>query len=323
VRVLAGDIGGTKTLLALYDVAGEATRELAHQRFASAEAPGLAAMVRAFLGDRRVDAAAFALAGPVEDGVARTTNLPWVIEERALAGELGAPVTLLNDFAAVVLGIAQLAPEDLVVLNRGVREPGGVIAVLGAGTGLGQGFGVPGPAGLRAFPSEGGHAHFAPRDDLEQRLLCFLRGRLGGRVSAERVVSGPGLVALYDFVISDGLHPEDAQARARMQREDPAAVIAALGQGHDPACSAALARFLSLYGAEAGDLALTLLPFGGLYVAGGIAAKLVEPLQDGTFLEAFLDKGRMSQVLQRIPVSVVRNPRVGLLGARARACMML
>jgi glucokinase len=189
-----------------------------------------------------------------------------------------------------------------------------------AGTGLGEAIGVPTAGGLRVLPSEGGHSDFAPRNEVEIEMLRFLLKRHPARVSAERVLSGPGLVAVYDFVIEEGLVRASPQARAEMLATDPAAVIGRLGtSGEDPACERALSLFVSLYGSEAGNLALKVLPTGGLFIGGGIAPKLLDRLRRGDFMEALCTKGRMSELLTNIPVSVVTSPDVAVLGARAAA----
>jgi glucokinase len=196
----------------------------------------------------------------------------------------------------------------------------GPIAVLGAGTGLGEAIGVSTAEGLIVLPSEGGHCDLAPRNELEIDLLRFLQKRHKRRVSVERVVSGPGLVSTHAFVIAHGLAPADPVTEAEMQAGDPGEVISRRGlSGEDPACERALALFVSLYGAEAGNLALKILPTGGLYLAGGMAPKLISLLRGGEFMRAMLDKGRMSDLLARLPVAVIMNPRVPLLGARVQA----
>lgn len=319
MRVLAGDIGGTKTLLALLDQQPDGgLRVLLRQRYESRDYPGLAPIVRDFLGKPEVTGithAGFGVAGPVVDGVCRVTNLPWEIDARQLRDKLGLErVALVNDFAAVAYGVTALGPGDLDILQAGERDPGGPVALIGAGTGLGEALLVPTPAGPRVLPSEGGHADLAPRNEVEIALLRFLLRR-HHRVSYERIVSGPGLVTAYEFVIAEGLAPELSDTRERMASEDRGAVIGARAlAGDDPACVRAVELFVGLYGAEAGNLALKTLPTGGLYVAGGIAGKLL-PLVRAGFLPAFLDKGRMSPLLAKIPVAVVTNPEVGLLGA--------
>ena len=326
--LLAGDVGGTKTDLALFAddrPAGGRLRELRGARLASADYPGLGALLRAFLGDAPppIAAAAFGVAGPVVGDTCRTTNLPWEIDAAALRAALGIPrLRLLNDFHALALGLGALPDDGLLVLQPGDVDPAGPQAVIGAGTGLGEAILVPTAAGPRVLATEGGHADFAPRDDLEIGLLRALQRR-HGHVSWERLVSGPGLVALHDHLAAEGLAVVHPDTRRRLAAEDPAAVIGELALADaDPSCVLAVDRFLGLYGAEAGNLALKTLPTGGLFVAGGIAPRLLPKLRRGPFLAAFLDKGRMRPLLERIRVAVVLEPRVGLLGA-ARAAVDL
>ncbi len=322
MRVLAGDIGGTKTELGLYRLDPQPV-ELERARFHSADYPDLEALALEFLHGRRVDTCAFAVAGPVRDGRVQLTNLPWQVAEGALGRALGAPAALLNDLAASALGVGELGPDDLAELAAGERDPQGPIALIGAGTGLGEAVAVPTAGSLRVLASEGGHADFAPRNETEDALLRFLRARHGGRVSVERAVSGPGLVSIHAFVLAQGLAPAAPDTQQQMREGDPAEVIGRRGSdGSDAACARALSIFVALYGAEAGNLALKVLPTGGLFVAGGIAPKLLERLRRGEFMRALLDKGRMSPLLARIPVVVVMSPHVALLGARAHACMI-
>jgi glucokinase len=317
MRILAGDIGGTKTDLALYDGATSVVRK----RYLSRDYPSLMAVAREFLGAATIEAAAFAVAGPVRGGHCKATNLPWEMDEGSLSLGLNAPVTLLNDLAAVIYGIPELDPErDLVSLAEGQRDPHGPFAVVAAGTGLGEGIGVPTSSGLRVLPSEGGHTDFAPRNEVEIELLRFLLRLHPARVSVERVLCGSGLVALYDFVLDRGLARPNPQTRAEMLATDPAAVVSRLGSsGEDAACERALSLFVSLYGSEAGNLALKVLSTGGLFVGGGIAPKMLERLRRGDFMQAMLTKGRMSDLLMSIPVNVVTSPDVAIMGARAAA----
>lgn len=319
MRVLAGDIGGTKTLLAILERQPDGSfRALQRERFESGKHVGLAPIVREFLArtDVPIERAGFGVAGPVVGGRVRVTNLPWEIDAAQLADELGlSRVALVNDFAAVAYGVTALAPEDLAVLQAGERDPSGPVALIGAGTGLGEAVLVPTPAGLRVMPSEGGHCDLAARNELEFALMRFLLQR-HRRVSYERIVSGPGLVTAYEFVIAAGLAPELPDTRERMSREDRGAVIGTRAlAGDDPACARAVEIFLDLYGAEAGNLALKVLPTGGLFIAGGIAGKLLPLLRAGGFMRAFGDKGRMSPLLAKMPVAVVTNADVGLIGA--------
>jgi glucokinase len=326
-HLLAGDIGGTKTALSLCARDGDGRySELASAAYPSAQYSGLLPIVRQFFKEAaakhdalNLRAAGFGVAGPVENGVCKTTNLPWVLDERLLAEGLGTQVSLINDFHAVALGIPELAADAFVVLQQGEIDREGPVAILGAGTGLGEAILMPTPSGARVIASEGGHADFAPRTPLEVELLKFL-WRRHRRVSVERVVSGQGLRALYDFVLDHKLAAEADSVRSQLEKEDAGKVIGEHGvRGSDAACEHAVDMFVSLYGAEAGNLALKVLPHGGLFVAGGIAPKLIEKLRDGSFMHAFLDKGRLSSTLQRLHVAVVVNPRVGLLGARRRA----
>jgi glucokinase len=318
MRVLAGDVGGTKTLLAVYEGEPGDLREVRSARYESTKYAGLGDVVREMLGDgvAGVDHAAFGIAGPIRDEMVKTTNLPWEIDGRALAREIGvARVHLLNDFEAVARGIAALAPSQLAVLRDVPTDPDGPVAILGAGTGLGEAILVPTASGPRVLPTEGGHTDFAPRDELEIGLLRFLLER-HDRVSVERVVSGIGLASIYEFLVSRRIAAESESVRARIAREDPGAVIGELGLARtDAACARALDLFVSLYGAEAGNLALTVLPTGGLYVAGGIAPRILPAIERGAFIASFLAKGRMRSVLETIRVSVVLEPRVGILGA--------
>jgi glucokinase len=326
-HLLAGDIGGTKTALSLYarDADG-GCRELSSAEYPSAQYSGLGPIVRQFFqeasgahGALNLRAAGFGVAGPIERGVCKTTNLPWVLDERILAEGLGTQVSLINDFHAVALGIFELAPDEFAVLQQGEVDREAPAAIVGAGTGLGEAIVVPTPSGPRVIASEGGHVDFAPRTELEVELLKFL-WRRHRRVSVERVVSGQGLRTLYDFVIDHKLAPEAESVRRELETEDAGKVIGEHGvRGTDAACEHAVDMFVSLYGAEAGNLALKVLPQGGLFVAGGIAPKLIDKLRDGSFMHALLDKGRLSSALQRLHVAVVMNPRVGLLGARRRA----
>ncbi len=327
MRILAGDLGGTKTLLALYEgTDGAAPSEVRRERYENASRDGLAPILAEFLaGAGPLDGAVLGVAGPVEDGVCAATNLPWVIDARRLAESLSIPrVALLNDFEAVALGLAELPASSLVVLQEGRVDPRAPCAVLGAGTGLGEAILVPAGGELpRVLPTEGGHVDFAPRDDAEIELLRFARARFS-RVCVERLVSGPGLALIYDHVIASGAARASAELPTLGPEGDKSASIArAALAGSDPAARLALERFVSLYGAEAGNLALKCLPFGGLYVAGGIAPKLIDALRAGGFVDAFRAKGRMATLLARVRVSVVMDPAVGLLGARRKALSLI
>ena len=322
MRVLAGDIGGTNARLAIIDVDGRRARIERERRSASQEAPSLASIVQRFIGEagRSLEWACFGVAGRVIDGVARTPNLPWTIDERELATAIGiAHTSVINDFDAVGHGLALLGPKDVETLQRGEPLTHGPVALIGAGTGLGEAFLFWDGGRYRVHPSEGGHAEFAAREQVEWELRRALQDQFG-HVSCERVVSGPGLIAIYRHLAAADSEVESETVRDEMGRQDPAAVIVRHGlDGTDPLCAAALDWFTSLLGAQAGDLALTVLATGGLYVAGGIAPRMVAKLRTGPFLAAFRAKGRLATFTARVPVHVIMNPNIGLLGAAAVA----
>jgi len=332
MQVLAGDIGGTKTLLAVCEAApvpggdGALSIEvLASNRYDSRKFPGLGEICRLFAEEVRRPMprfAGFGVAGPVTNGRSQITNLPWVLDERDLAQALGIQsVRLANDFHAVALGIPAVKPKDLVTLNEGHREPRGPWALIGAGTGLGQAIAMPVAEGEReVLATEGGHTSFAPRTELEIGVLRFLLGRYE-HVSWERILSGDGLVNLTEAIAHlTGLKPGKAVAEtiAHDRPNAPAAVTSAARAG-DALCRQAVELFCKLYGSEAGNLALKTLATGGVFVAGGIAPKILEFITDGRFLAGFLDKGRMRVLLERMPVQIVLDSQTGLLGAAALA----
>ena len=332
MEVLAGDIGGTKTLLAVCEVS-EASEQtgaprievLAKNRYDSRKFPGLGAICRAFaeeLSRPMPRLAGFGVAGPVANGRSHTTNLPWILDERDLAHTLGIQaVRLANDFHTLALGIQSVKQKDLVTLNEGVRDLKGPWAVIGAGTGLGEAIATLGASGQReVLATEGGHTSFAPRTELEIGVLRFLSQRYD-HVSWERVLSGDGLVNLAEAIAHvTGLRPSEAlqDTIVHDRVNAPAAVTAAAAAG-EPLCKHALELFCKLYGAEAGNFALKTLATGGVYVAGGIAPKILDSMTDGRFREAFFDKGRMRTLLEQIPVQVVLDTDAGLLGAAALA----
>ncbi len=323
--ILAGDVGGTKTNLALYRARDGRLVRGDLRSFPSRDYPSLEAVIGEFLGPGgKADLACIGVAGPVLSGRSRLTNLSWTVEEEAVRKACGARRGhLINDLQATAFAVPFLSPEGVAVLQEGTPDPRGVIVVAAAGTGLGVSFLVPGGEGYRPFPSEGGHADFAPRDEREARLLSFLRGRLAGRVSAERVVSGPGLEEIYRFLREEGGMAEAPQVEERFRREDPPRVIAEEGRtGRSPACGAALSLFASLYGALAGNLALQFLATGGIVLGGGIAPAILPVLSGGSFLEAFLDKGRFRDFLRRVPVRVILDDTAALLGAAHYALAM-
>jgi glucokinase len=318
--LLAGDVGGTKTALAL--VRDRAIIE--RQVYPSAEFPSLEVMLREFLGPRSKDIlrACFGVAGPVIEDKVRTTNVRWGVDARSLERALGVPrVRLVNDFQALVAGIMTLPASNFAALNDSPSDPRGPWALIGAGTGLGEAVVIRTASGLEVIPSEGGHTDFGPRNELEIELLRFLLKR-HKRVSYERIVSGPGLVALYDFVRARSPELESAVVRDEIARS-PGSVPSILSRhgiaDDDPLCKQALSLFVSAYGAEAGNLALKTASRGGVYIAGGIAPKILPTLLDGTFLASFREKGRLSPMLENMAVKVVLNPDAGLLGAASLA----
>ena len=315
---LSGDIGGTKTLLQL--CAAEADAPLLQKSFASADYAGLSDMVGELLteaGVRDIASACFALAGPVSGRVVKLTNLPWEIDGDALAMRFGIKrVVLINDFEAAGHGIEVLQDTDLFNLQAGAEQPQGVRLVVGAGTGLGVAWLSVQGGSYRVHPSEGGHMDFAPVNDTQVLLLSYLQQR-HGHVSYERIVSGPGLVSIYEFMRDTGLAAPSPQFIAAIDEEEDAAAVISRFSRHG---SEAIARmtvdlFLSVYGAFVGNLALASLPRGGVYVAGGIAAKMAAQLQRGELVNAFLSKGRFGGLLAKLPVHIVLNRNVGLMGA--------
>ena len=317
MRILAGDVGGTKTDLALYLREGIALRLEELRSFPSGRYPALEAILAEFLAGRAgVDAVCIGVAGPVVSGRSRVTNLPWVVDGDSVKKAVGARrACLINDLQATAFSIPFLSGESLVVLQEGEAEPRGTIAVIAAGTGLGVAFLVWGGAGYVPVASEAGHADFAPRDEREVRLFRYLTGR-HGRTSVERAVSGPGLHAIYRFLRESENMAESPEVVARLAAEDPPRVIAQEGlSGGSDACREALRVFSSLYGAQAGNLALQVMATGGVYLGGGIAHSILPALSEGPFLESFLAKGRFREFLARVPVRVIRDEMAALLGA--------
>ncbi|MDJ0774426.1 MAG: glucokinase [Mastigocoleus sp. MO_167.B18] len=357
--LLAGDTGGTKTILRLVEVSPDFEfKTIYEERYPSQDFPDLVPMVEQFIAEAgkstaqevTPEKACFAIAGPVTNNTAKLTNLAWFLDGERLQEDLGiARVSLINDFAAVGYGILGLTKEDLFTLQAGKPNPESPIGIIGAGTGLGQGFLVKQGDTHQVFASEGGHSDFAPRNELEFQLLKYLMDKHDiQRVSVERVVSGLGIVAIYQFLRDRRSRVADRRSRVaddKMQQEspdiaqmirsweeqagqteksiDPGAVIgtAAL-EKRDRISEQTMQIFIEAYGAEAGNLALKLLPYGGLYVAGGIAPKILSLLQEGSFLLNFTQKGRMRSILTEIPVHIILNSQVGLIGAAISAARL-
>ncbi|HHO70605.1 MAG TPA: glucokinase [Halothiobacillus sp.] len=321
--ILAGDVGGTKTLLVLYRMEGDELIVEREQQYRSGDFQSLEAIIQQFmLGHEPVFAAGFGVAGPVVDGVSRTTNLPWVIEASVLSRRLGdIPVVLINDLQAAALGILALSPDDMIELNPNAEPRVGTASVIAAGTGLGEALLYFDGVLHHPIPTEGGHCDFAPNSPLEDDLLRFLRDRFGGHVSYERILSGDGFRHLYDFLKDAGHAIERDEVRHALETEsDPNTVITRYGvSGDDPLCVKTVQLFARIYGAEAGNLALKSLSVGGVYVSGAIAGHILPVLKAGTFMDGFLDKGRFAELLSKIPVRVVTNPKVPLIGAALAA----
>jgi glucokinase len=324
--VLAGDIGGTKTNLALFSVSGEKLHAESLRTFPSKRYSGLIPVLKEFLDgtNRAVEAASFGIAGAVVDGKVKTPNLPWMIDTADVRRVLKLDaVTLLNDLEAAAFGIFTLENDEFQTLNEGSMRHSGNKALIAAGTGLGQAILYDDGHHFRPLASEGGHGDFAPRNELEIELLRSLMGRFG-HVSYERVVSGPGLFNIYRFLKeARGLEEPKWLTDRLAAADDASAVISKAGlAGEAEICVKTLDMFVAVYGAEAGNLALRAKSVRGLYVGGGIAPKLLDKFKDGTFMRAFVDKGRYQDLLAAIPVQVVLNDRAALRGAAYHAAFL-
>ena len=316
MRIIAGDIGGTKTLLQLVDLDASSRVVVLEKRFVSGAYPTFDALLREFLSSANaapIDAACFAVAGPVIGDTAEITNLTWKMIAPDLARDFNiARVALINDFFAVALGVPLLGPADLLSLNKGQRADLAPIAILGAGTGLGEAALIYDGGQWNVVPSEGGHADFGPQDDEQAQLFMMLNIKYG-HVSWERVLSGMGLVNIHNFLTG-----VDRAYDEKIPME-----IASLSDGDDPIANRTFEIFVDIYGAEAGNMALRLLARGGVFLAGGIAAKNSRHFTTGNFTRAFIRKGRFAPLLETIPVDVIVNPEVGLMGAAEMAKRLL
>jgi glucokinase len=329
--ILAGDVGGTKVHLALYNFDGGLLSAVREQKFPAHDFATLDDVVHRFLGEGdghpaanagEIAAACFGCPGPVRDGRLKLTNLPWTLDARELRGSLGIEhIFLINDLEANGYGIPELKPEAVFSLHTGDASAVGHRGLVSAGTGLGEALLIwDGRKHHLPLPSEGGHCDFAPRNDREIALLRYLQATLKGRVSFERVVSGLGIKNLYAFLKDDQKMEEPEWLRERMASEDPNAVIGKCAEdGSSELCFETMQMFASAYGAEAGNVALKVLAMGGIYLGGGIAPKILKTLQNGQFTQAFLDKGRLSPLLEAIPVRVILDDTCALLGAAAYA----
>ena len=317
MKVLAGDVGGTKTRLAVFEVHGTRLETVTKRSYPSGSYSGLESIVKDFLGGTSTDCrqACFGIAGPVQGGRAQATNLPWIVEEPVMAELFGFErVALINDLEANAWGIAALGENDFCLLNAGNPDAAGNACIISAGTGLGE-------AGLYwdgqrhwPFACEGGHATFSPSSDLEIALLEYLRERFG-HASWERVLSGTGLVNVHDFLRLHRGIPAPSWLREEMAAGDPAAVISQAGRNdQDALCAEVLDLSIHLLGVEAGNLALKIMATGGVYLGGGIAPKNLERLKGPLFMQGFLDKGRMRPLLEAMPVKIILNDRTALYG---------
>jgi glucokinase len=316
--ILAGDVGGTHTRLALF----EKSDLKIYRDFSSRNHAGLIEIVQAFLrscGNPSIRCACLGVAGAVRDGRCRATNLPWIVDSEELSRILSIPnAFIINDLEANAYGLEHLQSGDLFSIHEGVRQVGNR-AIVSAGTGLGEACLYWNGEGYCPFASEGGHVDFAPRDAREIELLRYLQGEFG-HVSYERVISGPGLHGLYRFLIDTQRERASSEAAAAMEHRDPAAVIVERGlSGIDGACRRAVEWFLSLYGAEAGNVALKFFAIGGIFLGGGIVPHLLPFLCGREFVAAFVDKGRFRPLLETIPIWAILNDRTALLGAAAYA----
>ncbi len=320
--ILAGDVGGTKCNLALFAEKNGKLEFVFRERFASKEFAQFDLIIREFsrraaphLGQEKIRAAGFGVAGPVIDNRIHATNLPWIVDAEILAHEVGVKsIVLVNDLGATGHSLEHLAPEDFCVLNQGTPVPGASRALLAAGTGLGEGILFWDGNRYKVVPSEGGHSDYSPRSDQQIELLKFMRHRYP-QVSWELILSGRGFRTLHEFIAPSVKHPifEDPDA-------DPAPFITKSGLDHScPVCVEALDLWTNIYGAEAGNLALKVLALGGVYVAGGIAVKILRKMKDGTFFKSFQDKWHFEKMLSDVPVSIVLNESAPLIGAAYEA----
>ena len=320
--ILAGDVGGTKVNLALYEFTDGKLTYTRDERYAAKEYHGLEEIVKQFLGTDRATSACFAVPGPVRDGRLRLTTLPWTLHSRELSTGLGIQhVFLINDLEANGYGIAELSADQIYTLSEGDGSQVGNRALVAAGTGLGESILIWNGRAHVPYPSEGGHADYAPRNEDEIELLRFLQRKYNGRVSFERVVTGMGMTSIYEFLREvKGVEEPVWLAEKIAAAHDPNSVITEMGlAAKSELCAKTLDMFASAYGAEAGNLALKVLSVGGLYVGGGIAPRILEKLKDGTFMKAFTDKGRLSQLLINMPVRIILESRAALMGAAAYA----
>jgi glucokinase len=320
--ILAGDVGGTKVHLALYDFTNGKLTYNRDEKYPAKEFSGLEEIVKQFVGAEKITAACFGVPGPVRDGRLRLTNLPWTLDSRDLSASCNIQhVFLINDLEANGYGVAELSADQIYTLSEGDPSQIGNRALIAAGTGLGEGILAWNGRIHVPYPSEGGHVDYAPRNEDEIDLLRFLKQKYNGRISFERVVSGMGMRSIYEFLRDvKGVEEPVWLAEKIAAVDDANSVITEMGlAAKSELCEKTLDMFVSAYGQEAGNLALKVLSVGGLYVGGGIAPRILEKLKDGTFMKAFTDKGRLSQLLINMPVRIILESRAALMGAAAYA----
>ncbi len=320
MKVLAGDIGGTKTYLAIFEVSGTKLESLAEEKYPSSEYGSLDEIVTKFVKDYGYtpEWGSFGIAGPVRNGIAKTMNLPWVVDAQKMVNDIGfKKVWLLNDLEANAWGISALEEKDFVVLNEGRQDLSGNASIISAGTGLGQAGLYWNGEQLCPFASEGGHSDFSPNSDLEIALLQFLKKRYASdfHVSWERVVSGMGIGNIYDFLCEyRGVQTSDWLTEEIETGDKAAAISKAADDSRCPICTETLKLFVHLYGAEAGNQALKIMATSGVYIGGGIAPRNIEQFQKSTFMDSFCAKGRMEQMMRDMPVKIILNQRTALYG---------
>lgn len=322
--ILAGDVGGTKVDLALYKFERGQLVHVRDERFPAHEYSGLEEIARRFLkesGNPEITAACFGVPGPVRGGRLRLTNLPWILDTHELSA--GLKITnlfLINDLEANGYGIPELKPDQIFTLNEGDPAAVGHCALVSAGTGLGEAALLWNGKTHVPMASEGGHCDFAARNEMEIELLEWLMQKFNGRVSFERVVSGPGLTNIYTFLRDQKHMDEPSWLREQMAGADPNVVITEVGEaGKNELCARALEMFAAAYGAEGGNMVLKVLAMGGMYLGGGIAPKMLRTMRGGAFMQAFMDKGRLSELLVETPVRIILESRAALMGAAAFA----
>ncbi|NGX28737.1 MAG: Glucokinase [Candidatus Anoxychlamydiales bacterium] len=316
--LLAGDIGGTNTRLALYEYK-RPLKLIKEHRFLSSNFSSLLSAIKSFLKDEKdkLEAASFGVAGPVKNGRCQATNIPWLIDIHEIAKDLNiSKAYLLNDLEANAYGIELLKENEIYTLNEGDKDAIGNACIVAAGTGLGEAGMYFDGKRLKPFACEGGHTDFAPQNDLEIDLLKFLQKKYG-HVSYERIITGPGIYNLYEFLVENELEPRDESLENELKNlAEPQVIITQKGVNKDnKTCERVINWFISMYGAEAGNAALKFFALGGVYIGGGIAPRMIDKLKEGAFMKAFADKGRFSKLMMSMPVKVILNDRTALIGA--------